>query len=67
MLSYIQKGGWEIWYNPEMELTLLEITKRTPVTFFQRDWAELLCYQNGDCKYLVYADSLFSLYTERYT
>ncbi|MEC4816578.1 MAG: hormogonium polysaccharide biosynthesis glycosyltransferase HpsE, partial [Scytonema sp. PMC 1069.18] len=20
MLSYIQKGGWEIWYNPEMEI-----------------------------------------------
>jgi glycosyltransferase involved in cell wall biosynthesis len=20
MLSYIQKGGWEVWYNPEMEI-----------------------------------------------
>ncbi len=33
MLSYIQKSGWEIWYNPEME-----ISHRIPSFRLQKDY-----------------------------
>ncbi|MDZ8067844.1 MAG: hormogonium polysaccharide biosynthesis glycosyltransferase HpsE [Nostoc sp. DedQUE08] len=33
MLSYIQKAGWEIWYNPEME-----ISHRIPKFRLQKDY-----------------------------
>jgi glycosyltransferase involved in cell wall biosynthesis len=33
MLSYIQKSGWEIWYNPEME-----ISHKIPLFRLQKDY-----------------------------
>jgi glycosyltransferase involved in cell wall biosynthesis len=33
MLSYIQKSGWEIWYNPEME-----ISHKIPSSRLQKDY-----------------------------
>ncbi|BAY74930.1 glycosyl transferase family protein [Nostoc linckia NIES-25] len=33
MLSYIQKAGWEIWYNPEME-----ISHKIPSSRLQKDY-----------------------------
>ncbi len=33
MLSYIQKAGWEIWYNPEME-----ISHKIPNSRLQKDY-----------------------------
>ncbi|MEH1768286.1 MAG: hormogonium polysaccharide biosynthesis glycosyltransferase HpsE [Nostoc sp.] len=33
MLSYIQKSGWEIWYNPEME-----ISHKIPKSRLQKDY-----------------------------
>jgi len=33
MLSYIQKSGWEIWYNPEME-----ISHKIPESRLQKDY-----------------------------
>jgi glycosyltransferase involved in cell wall biosynthesis len=33
MLSYIQRSGWEIWYNPEME-----ISHRIPSSRLQKDY-----------------------------
>ncbi|WP_373527036.1 hormogonium polysaccharide biosynthesis glycosyltransferase HpsE [Nostoc sp.] len=33
MLSYIQKSGWEIWYNPEME-----INHKIPSSRLQKDY-----------------------------
>ncbi|MBN3910031.1 MAG: glycosyltransferase family 2 protein [Nostoc sp. NMS1] len=33
MLSYIQKSGWEIWYNPEME-----ISHKIPIFRLQKDY-----------------------------
>jgi hypothetical protein len=33
MLSYIQKSGWEVWYNPEME-----IYHKIPTSRLQKDY-----------------------------
>lgn len=39
MLSYIQKAGWEIWYNPEMEIyhkiPILRLQREYLIPFFQ--------------------------------
>jgi len=39
MLSYIQKAGWEIWYNPEMEIShkipSFRLTKDYLIPFFR--------------------------------
>lgn len=39
MVSYIQKAGWEIWYNPEMEIyhhiPKLRLTREYLIPFFQ--------------------------------
>ncbi|MBD2167455.1 glycosyltransferase family 2 protein [Calothrix membranacea FACHB-236] len=39
MLSYIQKAGWEIWYNPKMEIyhkiPILRLQKDYLIPFFQ--------------------------------
>ncbi|WP_088241982.1 hormogonium polysaccharide biosynthesis glycosyltransferase HpsE [Calothrix rhizosoleniae] len=39
MLSYIQRGGWEIWYNPEMEIyhqiPAWRLTREYLIPFFE--------------------------------